>query len=92
MTSPGQRKNGEDTEPQGTYATEGSLRSKIFPLQNPLKQTLVWWRTMVVPSIINESLRGKVMLMCLDQHIFENEWTSQTPTQVQAGGGGAAHL
>ncbi len=31
-------------------------------------------------------------MMSLDQHIFENEQTSQTPTQVRAGGGGAAHL
>ncbi len=28
----------------------------------------------------------------LVQHIFENERTSQTPTQVRAGGGGAADL
>ncbi len=47
------------------------------------------------PSVVTNvgiSCEAVIMMRSLDQDVFENEQSLQTPTQVWAGGGGAADL
>lgn len=40
-----------ETESEGTHTTEAFFKVEVFPFQYPLKQTLVWWKTMAVRAV-----------------------------------------